>query len=80
MQTAWVFGNTEDILKLPRPIVRGYLTYGGDVYGNSTHWPEVAHVMEPQCAAPCSNDWWPKVGYCPSGAAYCGASCETLDP
>lgn len=42
MQTAWVFGDAEDILTLPQPMVQGYLTYGGDVYGNSTHWPNVA--------------------------------------
>jgi hypothetical protein len=45
MQTAWVFGDAQDILKLPRPMVQGYLTYGGNGYGNSTHWPEVVHAM-----------------------------------
>jgi hypothetical protein len=45
MQTTWVFGNTDDILRLPRPMVQGYLTYGGSVYGNLTHWPEVVHAM-----------------------------------
>jgi hypothetical protein len=29
MQTVWVFGDPSDILKLPRPRVEGYLTYGG---------------------------------------------------
>ena len=29
MQTVWVFGNTADILKKPKPQVEGYLTYGG---------------------------------------------------
>jgi hypothetical protein len=29
MQTVWVFGDTSDILKLPKPRVEGYLTYGG---------------------------------------------------
>jgi hypothetical protein len=46
MQTAWVFGNADDILRLPRPMVQGYLTYGGSVYGNLTHWPEVVHAMK----------------------------------
>jgi hypothetical protein len=29
MQMVWIFGDTADILKLPRPQVEGYLTYGG---------------------------------------------------
>ena len=29
MQTVWVMGDTADILKLPKPQVEGYLTYGG---------------------------------------------------
>jgi hypothetical protein len=29
MQTVWVFGDTVDILKLPKPQVEGYLNYGG---------------------------------------------------
>jgi hypothetical protein len=29
MQTVWVFGDTADILRLPKPQVKGYLTYGG---------------------------------------------------
>lgn len=29
MQTVWVFGDTADILRLPKPQVQGYLTYGG---------------------------------------------------
>ncbi|KAI9799802.1 MAG: hypothetical protein M1825_004362 [Sarcosagium campestre] len=36
MQTMWVVGNASDILKVPRPMVEGYLTYGGDVMGNAT--------------------------------------------
>ncbi|KAK9241639.1 multicopper oxidase-domain-containing protein [Lipomyces tetrasporus] len=43
MQTVWMFGDRDDILKLPYPTVQGYLTYGGDVYGNSTHWPNCVH-------------------------------------
>lgn len=29
MQTVWVMGDRKDILKLPKPQVEGYLTYGG---------------------------------------------------
>jgi L-ascorbate oxidase len=44
MQTVWVMGNETELLdKVPRPEVQGYLTYGGNVYGNATHWPEVVH-------------------------------------
>ncbi|KAI9800291.1 MAG: hypothetical protein M1833_003405 [Piccolia ochrophora] len=39
MQTIWVFGNQSDILTVPRPMIEGYLDYGGDVMGNSTHAP-----------------------------------------
>ena len=44
MQTAWVFGDAEDILgKVPKPEVQGYLTYGGDVVGSEQHDPVVMH-------------------------------------
>jgi L-ascorbate oxidase len=46
MQTVWVFGDEKDVLTLERPQVEGYLTYGGDVYGNSTHAPNVVHFSE----------------------------------
>lgn len=46
MQTAWVFGDAADITaKLPEPYVSGYLTYGGDAYGNSTYDPLVWHYF-----------------------------------
>ena len=41
MQTVWVFGDAEQVLALPKADVEGYLTYGGDVYGNSSHAPDV---------------------------------------
>ena len=42
MQTVWVMGNETEVLgKVPRPEVEGYLAYGGDVYGNESHWPTV---------------------------------------
>ncbi|KAI9827283.1 MAG: hypothetical protein M1832_005421 [Thelocarpon impressellum] len=40
MSTTWVFGNSTDILKVPKPMVQSYLTYGGSVMGNRTHAPE----------------------------------------
>ena len=44
MQTVWVMGNETEVLgKVPRPEVEGYLTYGGDVYGNESHYPRVVH-------------------------------------
>lgn len=46
MQTVWVFGNAEDIMKLPPTDVSGYLVYGGDVYGNASHAPQVVHFNE----------------------------------
>ncbi|KIW71105.1 L-ascorbate oxidase [Phialophora macrospora] len=43
MQTVWVFGNSSSILnKFPtQPYVNGYLTYGGDAYGNDSFDPLV---------------------------------------
>ncbi|KAI0867513.1 Cupredoxin [Hypoxylon argillaceum] len=46
MQTPFVFGDTEDIVKVGIPEVQGYLTFGGDVYGNSSHAPTVIHFSE----------------------------------
>jgi L-ascorbate oxidase len=47
MQTVWVMGNETEVLdKVPRPQVEGYLAYGGNVYGNATHWPEVIHYND----------------------------------
>ncbi len=44
MQTVWVFGNSSEVLdRVPRPEVEGYLTYGGSVNGNESHYPEVVH-------------------------------------
>ncbi|CAJ2509494.1 Uu.00g145200.m01.CDS01 [Anthostomella pinea] len=42
MQTAWVYGDAASILKeIPEPYIAGYLTYGGDAYGNDTYDPLV---------------------------------------
>ncbi|KAH8790942.1 putative laccase [Hyaloscypha sp. PMI_1271] len=47
MQTVWVMGNATEVLgKVPRPDVEGYLTYGGDVYGNESHWPTAVHYFD----------------------------------
>ncbi|KAI0445829.1 Cupredoxin [Xylaria telfairii] len=46
MQTPFIFGDTKDIVNIGIPEVQGYLTYGGDVYGNSTHAPTVIHFSE----------------------------------
>ncbi|QPG97523.1 hypothetical protein C2857_006457 [Epichloe festucae Fl1] len=46
MQTVWVHGDAEDIMKTGKPAVNGYLVYGGDVNGNETHAPRVVHFDE----------------------------------
>ncbi|KAH8817524.1 Cupredoxin, partial [Xylogone sp. PMI_703] len=46
MQTVWVMGNSQQVLRLPYPEVKGYLNYGGDVYGNETHFPTVIHFND----------------------------------
>ena len=43
MQSVWLFGDAEDILKVPKPMVEGYLIYGGGAYGNVTHDACVVH-------------------------------------
>lgn len=47
MQTVWVMGSETEVLgKVPTPEVEGYLAYGGDVYGNESHWPSVIHFKD----------------------------------
>ncbi|KAI0397513.1 multicopper oxidase [Xylariaceae sp. FL0594] len=42
MQTAWVFGDAASILRnIPEPYISGYLTYGGNAYGNDSYDPLV---------------------------------------
>ncbi|KAJ3494714.1 hypothetical protein NLG97_g3909 [Lecanicillium saksenae] len=46
LQTIWVHGEAEDLLKVGKPHVDGYLEYGGNVYGNISHYPSVPHFEE----------------------------------
>ena len=39
-------GNETEVLGLAQPEVEGYLAYGGDVYGNESHSPTVAHFFD----------------------------------
>ena len=43
MQTVWVMGNEDEIMKVPYEHILGYLEYGGGVNGNDTHDPHVVH-------------------------------------
>jgi L-ascorbate oxidase len=43
MQTVWVMGNEDEIMKVPYEHILGYLEYGGSVNGNDTHDPHVVH-------------------------------------
>lgn len=46
MQTAWVFGDAEDIVgRAPLPYISGYLDYGGSAYGNESYDPLVNHYF-----------------------------------
>lgn len=51
MQTVWVFGDSDDLMRAKYPDVEGYLTYGGSVNGNATHFAEVVHFFEAEEAA-----------------------------
>lgn len=46
MQTVWVFGDSNDIMKANYPDVTGYLVYGGNVNGNATHPAKAVHFYE----------------------------------
>ncbi|KAL7791926.1 multicopper oxidase domain-containing protein [Trichoderma ceciliae] len=46
MQTVWLFGGADDILKAKYPDVTGYLTYGGSVNGNATYHARAVHFYE----------------------------------
>ena len=44
-------GNSSEVLgRIPRPMVDGYLTYGGNVTGNATNNPMVVNYFP-------YNDW-----------------------
>ncbi|QIW98575.1 hypothetical protein AMS68_004093 [Peltaster fructicola] len=45
MQTVWVMGNATEITAHLQPYVSGYLTYGGDAYGNASYDPLVNHYF-----------------------------------
>ena len=47
MQTVWVMGNASEITRGTSPdLVAGYLTYGGDAYGNTSHDSIVNHHFD----------------------------------
>lgn len=46
LQTVWVMGNASQITAKGLEESTGYLTYGGDVYGNNTYAPTVAHFFD----------------------------------
>ena len=47
MQSVWIMGNSSQITRgVPTDLVEGYLTYGGNVYGNSTYDPLVTHFFD----------------------------------
>lgn len=46
MQTVFVFGDKEQIVRQTGTASYGYLTFGGPAYGNGTHWPEVMHYFD----------------------------------
>jgi L-ascorbate oxidase len=43
MQTVWIFGDANQITRIPHPMSQGYLTYGGSAYGNGSVYPRVVH-------------------------------------
>ncbi|KAI9044400.1 L-ascorbate oxidase [Aspergillus affinis] len=47
MQTVWMMGNASEITRgVPPDLVSGFLTYGGDAYGNSSYEPLVTHYFD----------------------------------
>ncbi|KAI9726641.1 MAG: bck1-like resistance to osmotic shock [Chrysothrix sp. TS-e1954] len=47
MQTVWVMGNADDIVSKGLDESKGYLTYGGSVYGNETFAPTAPMISSP---------------------------------
>lgn len=43
MAAPFVFGNADEIRRIPEPYVQGYLTFGGSAQGNKTHAPWIVH-------------------------------------
>lgn len=48
----WAIGNAEQIRTIPLEESQGYLTYGGDAYGNETHTPTSYHHFTPADKCP----------------------------
>jgi len=46
MQSVWVVGSADDIMKIPFSESEGYFTYGGDVYGNATFSPSIYEYFD----------------------------------
>ncbi|KAK1961562.1 L-ascorbate oxidase [Colletotrichum sublineola] len=46
MQSVWVMGDYQDITGIPAVDAAGYLQYGGNVNGNATFPPSVAHFFD----------------------------------
>lgn len=47
MQTVWIMGNASQITRETSPnLVEGYLSFGGDAYGNASYSPLVNHQYE----------------------------------
>jgi L-ascorbate oxidase len=47
MQSVWVFGDADQIMRVPYPAAEGYLQYGGSVFGNETFTPSYIHQLGP---------------------------------
>jgi hypothetical protein len=47
MQMVWAIGTADQIRTVPLEESQGFLSYGGDVYGNETHTPTYHHYFTP---------------------------------
>ena len=46
MQTAWIMGELEEIIRVPLKDARAYLDFGGGAFGNDTYAPMVNHYFD----------------------------------
>lgn len=46
MQTAWIMGDLDEILRVPLHDARAYLDFGGGAFGNATYAPMVNHFFD----------------------------------
>jgi L-ascorbate oxidase len=45
MQSVWIFGDADEIMRIPHYDAAGYLQYNGSAFGNETFAPSYIHQL-----------------------------------